>query len=329
MAGPESLPAALAAAAGPDGCLRLDRFMETVLYAPEVGYYAQDRQRVGRDWQSDFYTSSSLGPVFRELVVASVENLLPAPAANYLFIELGAEPGKALLEEAGPFAGHAVRRRGQSLSLEGPCVLFANELLDAQPFRRLRGNGPGHLPEEAWVRMDPSGEPHWEWRACEELPAGLRENPELAEGYVLDWPEGAVQLLRELLAEPWHGLFLTFDYGLPLPVALQERPQGTGRTYFRHQSGSDLLADPGQRDITCHLIWNPLEAELRAGGCSEVGLQRQEEFLVKEGQACLARILERAGPGFSREKQTVMELLHPQHLGTRFQALWGLRPESR
>ncbi|MFP4542517.1 MAG: hypothetical protein ACLFR7_12900, partial [Opitutales bacterium] len=77
--------------------MSLETFVEAALYAPRVGYYRRARERVGYRAQSDFYTAESLGGVFAELVVAAVEALLPAPAAGYSFIELGAEAGGGLL----------------------------------------------------------------------------------------------------------------------------------------------------------------------------------------------------------------------------------------
>lgn len=38
---------ALRGAAGADGTLRFDRFLEIALYAPEVGYYAHAGRRLG------------------------------------------------------------------------------------------------------------------------------------------------------------------------------------------------------------------------------------------------------------------------------------------
>ena len=62
--------------AGPAGALRFDAFMRLALYEPDIGYYRRDRTRVGRDRSTDFYTATSLGPVFGELVAAACANLL-------------------------------------------------------------------------------------------------------------------------------------------------------------------------------------------------------------------------------------------------------------
>jgi len=56
--------AAFLAEAGDARTVRFDAFMRLALYHPELGYYRRDRLRVGRDRAADFYTSTSLGPLF-------------------------------------------------------------------------------------------------------------------------------------------------------------------------------------------------------------------------------------------------------------------------
>ena len=299
--------------------------MREVLYAPGIGYYTKQRDRVGRTGGTDFYTASSLGKVFADLVVAAVEELLPFSPGDGTFVELGPEEDSGLLGRASTHRFGATRmiRPDESLALAGNCVVFANEVLDAQPFRRFRGAGDGHPLEEAWVAVPREGPPAWRFPTVAEPPADIP--PRLPEGYLLDWPTAAHDLLRELAALPWHGLFLTFDYGLPEKTLLEERPQGTGRTYARHRQGGDLLAHPGAADLTCHLAWEPLERILAGNGFSALSLRTQESFLVHHSQPVLQRILAEAGSGFSPEKQTLMELLHPRHLGTRFMALSARR----
>jgi SAM-dependent MidA family methyltransferase len=115
-------------------------YIEQVLYAKNCGYYTSERERVGRTPQRDFYTAESLGPVFANLVIAAVQDILgEATVRQSQFIEIAAEPGAELLTyvDSNPFAGNRTIRPGQALTAEGPVVLFANEWLDALPFHRL------------------------------------------------------------------------------------------------------------------------------------------------------------------------------------------------
>ena len=59
------------AAAAQDGVVRFDAFVDLALYDPVVGYYRQNRPRVGYAPGTDFYTASTSGPLFGELVSAA------------------------------------------------------------------------------------------------------------------------------------------------------------------------------------------------------------------------------------------------------------------
>ena len=79
-------------AAGDGGAMSFARFMELALYHPDAGYYAQRRRRIGRTPEADFFTATSLGPVFGELVVAACVALLDQrPPHDHTFVEIGAE----------------------------------------------------------------------------------------------------------------------------------------------------------------------------------------------------------------------------------------------
>ena len=47
------------------------RFMELALYHPVVGYYQRDRVRIGLGGRTDFFTATTSGPMFGELVSAA------------------------------------------------------------------------------------------------------------------------------------------------------------------------------------------------------------------------------------------------------------------
>mgnify|MGYP003347625901 CR=1 FL=1 len=66
----------------------------------------------------------------------------------------------------------------------------------------------------------------------------------------------ATALLETIAAQPWTGLFLTCDYGRSLHELLTEYPAGTARAYHRHRQSNDLLAQPGEQDLTRHLCWD-------------------------------------------------------------------------
>lgn len=314
-----------------EGPIHYADYIQLALYTPKLGYYARQRERVGRSPERDFYTAESLGAVFARLVATAAEDLLPAgQAAQSTFIEIAAEPGQALLDqlEAHPFAASQVIRQGEPIRAEGPVVLFANEWLDALPFHRLifkdgvwreRGvtvSASGQLEE---VLLDHLSAPVA--AISERLPAAAEGN------YQLDIPLAAETELAKLLAQDWTGLILFFDYGKSWSCLTHDCAAGTARTYKRHTQENDLLNEPGEKDITCDVCWDPLQAQLQAVCQSKPTLESQESFLVQRAQRAAESIVMASAGSFSPQRQTLMELIHPAHMGRRFQVLWGIRQD--
>ena len=266
---PEFL-AAFRREAGAAGSLRFDAFMHLALFDPDAGYYRRDRLRVGRDRSADFYTATSLGPLFGELVAAACAKLLRAAGldpAGHAFVEIGAEPSGGVLAgvAAHPFADVRTIRVGEPLAIAGPCVVFSNELFDAQPLRRFLfrdGNW-----RELGVRLNETTRTFAEVELGDAAADALVFLPpvdETPEGYCFDAPRAAAELAARLAAQPWHGLFVAFDYGKSFAELAHSVPGGTARAYHRHTQSNDLLARPGEQDLTAHVCWDWLVGALAA-----------------------------------------------------------------
>ena len=314
-----------------NGRMRFDQFMALALYNPKLGYYRQPRRRVGYGAGTDFFTASTSGPVFGELICAAAQKLLAENggcAADHVFVEIGAEPadnnGGASGVLAGvrhPFGGARTIRVGEAIALNGNCVVFSNELFDAQPFRRfvfrdgawrelgvaLEG---GKLREIVLPGMPADDE------AARVLPAGAPE------GWHLDLPFAATALAREICAQPWRGLFLSCDYGKSWRELIEAAPAGTARAYYRHTQTNDLLARPGEQDLTCHVCWDWLADALAQAGftTSSPRVESQEAFFMHHAGEYLATAIEDAV-----RRRSLTQLLHPAHLGQRFQVLHTYR----
>lgn len=320
--------AAFRCAAGPTGRMSFARFMELALYDPELGYYRAARRRVGRGGGTDFYTASTSGAVFGELIAAAAVTLLDdADPRDFTFIEIGAEPSvpdgpaRGILEGVNhPFGAARTIPLGKELMITGRCVVFANELLDAQPFDRFVFRGG------RWLRL---GVVEKDGRLAEiEMPEAINEAflPARApESYVVDAPLAASALLARIAGQPWTGLFLTCDYGRSLHELLTEYPAGTARAYHRHQQSNDLLDRPGEQDLTCHLCWDWLADTLRQHGFVHPKVETQEAFLVKHAGSYLAAASATEASRLSPRKLALMQLLHPAHLGQKFQVLHARR----
>ena len=147
----------------------------------------------------------------------------------------------------------------------------------------------------------------------------------LPPGHRIDRTDAAAQLAREIARQPWRGLFLAFDYGKTWRQLLAETPAGTARAYHQHTQGNDLLARPGEQDLTCHVCWDWLEQALRENGFAAPAIDSQESFLIRHAGEVIAALSTADAARFSPRKLALLQLLHPTHLGQKFQVLHALR----
>ena len=292
-------------------------FMELALYHPTAGYYRRDRSRVGYAPGTDFYTASTSGPVFGELVATACVHLLgDRDPREHTFVEIGAEPGGGVLAGvAHPFGAARTLRVGEPLVLTGNCVVFSNELFDAQPctrtvFRHGRWRELGvQLQGNRLVEVELPSAAAWPGR----------------ESYHFDQPLAAALLAAAIAEQPWTGLFAAFDYGKSLRELSEECPAGTARAYFRHTQSNDLLAHPGEQDLTCHVCWDWLADALTRHGFSAPRLDSQEAFFIRHAADFIAATTAAEALRLSPRKLALLQLLHPAHLGQKFQVLHALR----
>jgi len=318
-----SFPEIFRAQAGPAGVLTFDRFMELALYHPAVGYYRSDRPRVGYGPGTDFFTATTSGAIFGELIIAACRSLLPAgELGRHTFIEIGAEPGQGVIQGLPhPFAGVRTIIHGDPIELAGDCIVFSNELFDAQPFRRFVGRG-GRWQEIAVALRD--GAFTEITVQADSLPPELPV--EVTEGYIIDAPLESVQLLHRIAAQPWRGLFIACDYGKSWAELIEATPAGTARAYHAHMQGNDLLARPGEQDLTCHVCWDWLVAALAENGFQQPVVNSHESFFIRHAAELIGTVAEEEAARFSPRKMSLMQLLHPAHLGQKFQVLHARRP---
>ena len=203
--------------------------------------------------------------------------------------------------------------------------MFSNELLDAQPFRRFRFRAGRWRELGVSVEGDVLGEVELE--SPGPLPSFLPGDA--AEGYQIDAPLAAAALTRKVGEQPWTGLFVAFDYGKSWDELSRATPAGTARAYRRHSQGNDLLAHPGDQDLTCHVCWDWIAEALEEQGFDEPCLESQEAFFTHHAGHAIAQIASAHAGRLSREKLSLLQLLHPAHLGQKFQVLWAIRNAPR
>ncbi len=320
--------------AAADGVLPFAGFMELALYHPTVGYYTRHHHRIGREAGTDFFTATSLGPLFGELLVEACRNLLgPRPADHHTFVEIGAEApdspgdrlGGVLAGVTHPFAAAAELPFGRALALPSPAVVFSNELFDAQPCHRLVRHDRCWREIGVALRAGSFQETLLAAPTPEVGAVSSRLPASAPEGYRLDLPLAAEQLAIQIARLPWTGLFVACDYGKSWRELADGTPAGTVRAYSRHTQVDDLLARPGEQDLTGHVCWDWIASALSDRGFTRPVLESQEAFLVHHAAAPLSRLTATEAGGPSQRKLAALQLLHPGNMGQRFQVLWALR----
>lgn len=338
------------------GAMSFARFMEMALYEPALGYYERTPRVVGRG--GDFATSVSVGGLFGELLaywirheVASLPGLASGPVE---IVEAGAHDGRwaedilsALasghgdgesrfryrIVEPSPTRQAWQRERlarfgdqvtwSERLPTEVRGVILSNELLDAFPVERWRWNASRHQWVEQgvawsegrfdWVPMATPVPEGWD------LPTELQEV--LPEGFVRERSPGAVAWWGQASAALREGCLITFDYGLEADEFLTPaRSTGTLRAYHRHRVSDDLLASPGEVDLTAHVDFTAVAEAGASAGLTPWYRERQSRFLM--------RILESSqrNPGSfpewtSQRVRAFQTLTHPEHFGRSFRVL--------
>jgi SAM-dependent MidA family methyltransferase len=304
------------------GVVSFARLVEAALYAPGLGYYSSDRVRVGKAAGTDFTTAAALGPMFGQLIAGAAKSLV-GELGSYALVEVGAEPGQAhYTGVAGQFAELRTFRFGAKPDFPARCVLVANELLDAQPFHRFIRQGGvwrelGVRVDGAELTVEPLGD--YSTPLAAEF---VRSLPDAEEGWILDAPLAAEELLRKLFNGGWSGAVILLDYGKTIAQCLESSPAGTARAYRSHQLSGAIMENLGSQDLTCHVLWDRIEPVLLGAGFKGVGLNRQEAFFVKYAAGEMERI---ALSGDHEATGRLRALTHPAHFGAKFQVLHGIR----
>ena len=306
----------------------LDDFIEWALYDTEIGYYQKNQKRVGKHENTDFYTSASLSkPLWGKLLIESCISLLDdRNPEDFSFVEIGAEPeSNSLADEEHPFKEIKTIRLGEELEIPPKAIVFSNEWLDAQPFKRFLFDKESKQWHEIGVRIESEN-----WTEQKLLKTELTSEitktfpTDYDVSYTIDWPTGAEKILKNLLRLNWDGLFLTFDYGLNFQRICFDFPDGTGRAYKNHKMNKDFLNAPGEQDITCHICWDTIQETLTENRFTNINLLNQESFFMNHGSKVIKPIIENAGLN-DELLGSLKELIHPFHMGQKFQVIFGSR----
>lgn len=331
---------------GPMSC---ERFIELALYHPRLGYYSQERVRIGR--RGDFITNVSVGKLFGQILadqIIELWELLDRPA-EFTIVEAGAESGDlasdllASLSESQPAIAwkylivepNANKQNQQRERLAGTSVRWVNSLVKLEPITGIiLGN---ELLDAIPTRVVEFSQDHWH-EVCVTLEKGafkfsleLINDPRLAaridkiplplpQPYrtevnlaAMGWIGDAAKTLR-------NGVILLIDYGCSRSDYYSPlRSQGTLTSYRKQQRQENILEGIGETDITAHVEFTAIaEAGLEAG-CQLLGFTDQHHFMVGAGESRM-RSFESSHGGKDRDQflRAYKMLMHPEMMGLAF-----------
>ncbi|MDB5946597.1 MAG: hypothetical protein JWQ33_1623 [Ramlibacter sp.] len=283
------------------GWIPFDQFMALALYAPGLGYYANESRKFGTlpSSGSDFATALEMTPLFGATLAVQLADALRATATTEVW-EFGAGSGALalqLLEALGEsvqrysivdLSGSLRERQRETLAKHSgkvrwvselperfSGVVVGNEVLDAMPVKLLlrkddcwheRGVGPGL----AWV----------------DRPTELRPPVDIPgeHDYLTEIHPQAEAFIRTLADRLERGAAFFIDYGFGESEYYHpQRHMGTLMCHRGHLADTDPLRDVGQKDITAHVDFTGLALAAQEAGLPTLGYTTQARFLMNCG----------------------------------------------
>ena len=277
-------------------------FVEIALYHPEFGYYARPQNPVGKG--ADYVTAPLLSPVFSFAIGNLVREFLSrSEGALCSIVDIGCGGGELIETLAGVarLPGYPVTRffgvdrslsraTGQpgnrvtyvhtldEVPRDGMHLILSNELYDALPFARLVQRAE-HL-HELYVT------PELDWSE-REAPAEYEDyfgsrGIELQDGQFADVSLEWEALYADIVRRFERALIVTIDYGFPQDRLFHSRIRrfGTAAAYSSQRVTRDLLANPGEQDLTAHINFTDLERAGERNGATTLFFDRLAKFLL-------------------------------------------------
>jgi len=356
------------------GSISFSRFMERALTEPDLGYYVTEQVRAGRegDFITAPELHSLLGSALARMAT-EVWRRLGEPT-RFRWVEYGAGSGALALAliaqlrrdgsplinaleiqpiDVNTFRGEELRNAVMSEQQNGAPVLVrvdappvagivvANEYLDALPFNIYVGRAnAAHGVSERCVGLAADGLT----RAWVERELDASEAQRVAEHFGAPLAEGQLAeacftfdaWLHEVTTRITSGLVAVIDYGRD-GVTLRDassRMAGTALAYQGHRATTDLLSEPGERDLTAHVDLTALRRAAAAAGLQPVASTNQAALLAGAGLDDEVDRLRR-GPEATLEgaialRSALAHLMNPRGMGGFAVELFALgTPEHR
>jgi SAM-dependent MidA family methyltransferase len=328
------------------GWLSFPRFMDLVLYASGLGYYAAGARKFGA--AGDFVTAPEISSLFGACVARSIAETLLQTGGNVL--ELGPGSGKlaadilTALDDAGALPGKYLllevsadlRERQQQRLAELPAHLFercewlgslpsafvgavvANEVLDVLPV----GERGVSLQGDTFV-----------WHDMPTLSSDVQAMVDTANrdvfanvpptDYLTEFAPQVPALVTAVADCLQQGVMVWIDYGFRRAEYYHPtRTTGTLMCHYRHHAHTDPFLYPGLQDITAHVDFSAVaDAAIRAGA-ELIGYTTQANFLLAAGVTdLLAKHDPRDAAHYLPLTNQLQRLVSPAEMGELFKVI--------
>ena len=291
------------------GDIPFSHFMELALYAPNLGYYANGRLKIGQ--AGDFITAPTLSPLFAQTLAQQLKPLLPEAGGviyefgagtgvlaadllnalesslhTYYIIEISAQLSEQqrqhIAEYAPEFLDKVIWLTQLPEQLEG--ILIGNEVLDAMPIERIR-----HSESNEWQRVYVSqerGEFILKYQETEDeniVQAALQYFPDNTP-YTSELHLTQYAFIQTLAQKLTRGAMIWIDYGFDAAQYYHpQRDDGTLIGHHRHHSIHDPFYRIGLTDLTSHVNFSDIADAACTNGFDLIGYTTQANFLLNLG----------------------------------------------
>jgi len=338
------------------GWIAFDRYMNSALYAPGLGYYSGGAIKFGRRAEdgSDFVTAPELSPLFAETLARPIAQALEASETRHV-MEFGAGTGKlasgllnALSALGTAFDSYSIvdlsgelrERQRETIAAQAPEMLDRVRWLDALP-EHFEGVVIGNevldaMPVRLFARIDGA----WHERGVVVKEDALQFEDRLVQStgdadfladleiegdgdYVTETHEAALAFTHTVCTMLTRGAVILIDYGFPRHEYYHaQRAQGTLMCHYRHRAHGDPFLYPGLQDITSHVEFTGIAEAGVDTGADLLGYTSQARFLMNAGITdALSEIDPSDIPNFLPAANAVQKLLSEAEMGELFKVI--------
>ena len=337
--------------------LSFSQYMNMALYHPKYGYYSSALPKLGAS--GDFVTAPEISPIFSRCLARQAQQVLveldspniiefgagqgtmakdillelialEQPLERYYILEVSADlraRQKQTISEALPTEwAQKVVWLDQLPETQIDAVVFANEVLDAMPFERLRIEPERSLM--GYVKLTDSGF-DWDYQPITNHAMQKFANQLIKHlggvshlGYETEINLNISPWLKSLNQSIRHGSVILIDYGYVRAEYYQAaRVMGTLRCHYQHRAHQNPFFYPGIQDITAHVDFTAVAESGYDNGFKVAGFTTQANFLMGAGMLEMA-----VNPNMPIEQQIaiaqqIKTLTLPDEMGETFKVI--------